>query len=76
MYYRANSTTGNRLFYEFQSDFDRWTPEFWEIAHRFTTRNLRAQLIVQGVMVPAQKERIVYTKTLQLLLEREEPNND
>jgi hypothetical protein len=23
IYYRANSTIGNRLFYEFQSDFDR-----------------------------------------------------
>jgi hypothetical protein len=28
IYYRTNSITGNRLFYEFQLDFDRWTPEF------------------------------------------------
>jgi hypothetical protein len=27
-------------------------------------------------MIPAQKGRIVYTKTLQLLLERKEPNNN
>jgi hypothetical protein len=33
-------------------------------------------LIIQGIIVPAQKGRIVYTKILQLLLEKKEPNND
>jgi hypothetical protein len=33
-------------------------------------------LIIQDVIILAQKGRIIYTKILQLLLEREEPNND
>jgi hypothetical protein len=33
-------------------------------------------LIIQDIIVLAQKKRITYTKILQLLLEREEPNNN
>jgi hypothetical protein len=71
MHYRANSTTGNKLFYKFQSDFDRWTPELWEMAHRFATRNLRAQLIIQSVgnnvNSPIRTSAIGLLQHLQLL---------
>ncbi len=55
-----------RIFYE---DFAGFTFDIFKLGHRVAVRELREQLVIQGVWVKGPKGSISYAKTLQECLD-------
>ena len=71
--YRTDNRKDEDLWQIFHEDFEGFTYEIFKIAHRVALRDLREQLVSQGVWVKGAKGSTSYAKVLQECLEEETP---
>ena len=71
--YRTGNRKDEDLWQIFHEDFEGFTYEIFKIAHRVALRDLREQLVSQGVWVKGAKGSTSYAKVLQECLEEETP---
>ncbi len=64
---------GEDLWQIFHEDFEGFTYDIFKLGHRVAVRELREQLVIQGVWVKGPRGAISYAKTLQECLDEDTP---